>query len=128
MKAKVKATGEVVEVYCDFKEMKYDFLDETGKGYMSNDLIIFDNEDYEQGWNDGYYEATSSNHTPDYWTRLEHKATIAAMQGVLANNDLLMQLLKRAKSGSRITHVAVKFANACAHTFVEKLKEKEERK
>lgn len=86
MKARVKATGEIVDVYCDFKEMKYDFLDETGKGYMSNELIIFDNEDYEQGWNDGYYEATSLNHTPDYWARLEHTYAGMAMQGMLSAN------------------------------------------
>ena len=51
MRARVKATGEIVDIYCDFKGMKHDFLDEKGKGYMSNEITIFDNEDYEQGWN-----------------------------------------------------------------------------
>ena len=44
MKARVKATGEIVEVYFDFRGMKHDFLDEKGKGYMSDELTIFDNE------------------------------------------------------------------------------------
>lgn len=119
MKARVKATGEIVDVYCDFQEMKYDFLDETGKGYMSNDLIIFDNEDYEQGWNDGYYEATSTNHNPDYWTRLEHTYAGMAMQ----------QLVTLVNAGYEYVYeetaiIAMNFA----HALVEKLKEKEERK
>ena len=117
MKARVKATGEIVDVYCDFQEMKYDFLDETGKGYMSNDLIIFDNEDYEQGWNDGYYEATSTNHNPDYWTRLEHQYAGMAMQGLLQSPHLnIMQ-----------EEPLVGMASSIAHALVEKLKEKEEK-
>ena len=117
MKARVKATGEIVSVYCDFKEMKYDFLDETGKGYMSNELTIFDNEDYEQGWNDGYYEATSSNHTPDYWTRLEHQYAGMAMQGLI---------LTASKHMGTDQEVA-QWAKEYAHALVEKLKEKEEK-
>jgi hypothetical protein len=112
MKARVKATGEIGIV------ANIDLLFGCkGYRYQSDEVEIIDS----------YAEVAGNDTEIDYWTRLEHKATIAAMQGVLANNDLLMQLLKRAKSGSRITHVAVKFANACAHTFVEKLKGKEEK-
>jgi hypothetical protein len=85
MKARVKATGKIVDVYCDFKGMKHDFLDYKGKGYMSNELTIFDNEDYEQGWNDGYYEAVSTNHEPDYWEKLKHQYVGMAMAGICAN-------------------------------------------
>ena len=85
MKARVKATGEIVEVYCDFQGMKHDFLDEKGKGYMSDELTIFDNEDYEQGWNDGFYEAVSTNAEPDYWEKLKHQYAGMAMQGLLSN-------------------------------------------
>ena len=106
MKARVKATGEIVEVYESCSE-DFPWTDEMGDKVWKTEELIF---------------LETTDNTPDYWTRLEHQAAIAAMQGALANNDLLMQLLKRAKSGSRITHVAVEFANACAHTFVEKLK------
>ena len=114
MEAIVKATGEIVHVTY------------IGNGkYVTdrpNDYHHYDYEEIEELPDD--YDCVQYN--PDYWTRLEHQTAIAAMQGALANNDLLMQLLKRAKSGSRITDVASEFANACARTFVEKLKEKEE--
>lgn len=117
MKARVKETGEIVDVYYDFQEMKYDFLDETGKGYMSNDLIIFDNEDYEQGRNDGYYEATSTNHEPDYWTKLEHQYAGMAIQGMLANaNHYLWERKQNYKS-------LVANAAELAHALVEMMKE-----
>ena len=102
MKARVKATGEIIEII------------------KIEDNLFIDSHYYQYEPSDIEWEISDN----DYWTRLEHQAAIASMQGALANNDLLMQLLKRAKSGSRITHIAVEFANACAHTFVEKLKEK----
>ena len=113
MKARVKATGEIVEVYCDFKGMKHDFLDEKGKGYMSDELIIFDNEDYEQGWNDGYYEAVSTNHEPDYWKKLKHQYAGMAMQGLMAEGQCANI------SADDMAYFAVKYATA----LVEKLKE-----
>jgi hypothetical protein len=129
MKARVKATGEIVDVYCDFRGMEHDFLDETGKGYMSNDLIIFDNEDYEQGWNDGYYEATSMNHDPDYWTRLEHTYAGMAMQGMMNNSYLAGEFRKDPNNGIEdMSKIITKAAAVYAHALVEKLKEKEERK
>lgn len=117
MKARVKGTVDIIEVEFDKDALNACYPPyhdkENNMYYLEEQLEWVDNE---------------VNANPDYWTRLEHQAAIAAMQGVLANNDLLMQLLKRAKSGSRITHIASEFANACAHIFVEKIKEKEERK
>ena len=103
--------------------MKYDFLDETGKGYMSNELIIFDNEDYEQGWNDGYYEATSLNHTPDYWTRLEHQYAGMAMQGIVSSYEAMREISKERDIPQYVANMAF----GLAHALVEKYK-KEERK
>lgn len=128
MKARVKATGEIVDVYCDFKGMKHDFLDYKGKGYMSNELTIFDNEDYEQGWNDGYYEAVSTNHEPDYWTRLEHQYAGMAMQGIVMNEKMQEDLYKAFGKNESMDVTISEFAIDIAHTLVEKLKEKEERK
>ena len=112
MKARVKATGEIVDVYCDFRCMKHDFLDEKGKGYMSDELTIFDNEDYEQGWNDGYYEAVNTNTEPDYWEKLKHQYAGMAMNGILANS-LFMPY-----DGKEIANIS----NDIAIALVEKLK------
>ena len=65
MKARVKATGEIVEVY---------FYGKEGYDYVCNDK----EECYERGELEILDE-------PDYWTRLEHQAAIAAMQGLMSN-------------------------------------------
>ena len=70
MKARVKATGEIVEVKYS-RQMGPDAVYRdlvTGEHYMDFELSFLPE--------DG---------TPDYWTRLEHRAAIAAMQGLCAN-------------------------------------------
>lgn len=69
MKARVKETGEFVEVHtCD----EADFVDRNGKYYWEHQLFFgsLDTFPYED---------------PDYWTRLEHQYAGMAMQGILAN-------------------------------------------
>jgi hypothetical protein len=63
MKARVKATGEIVEVYPSIhKGCDYDGSD--GYSYVKEDIIILDDE-------------------PDYWTRLEHTYAGMAMQSLI---------------------------------------------
>ena len=100
MKARVKATGEIVDVYSSIhKGCDYDGSD--GYSYMKEDIIILDDE-------------------PDYWTRLEHQAAIGAMQGLLSNPSITERELTTRKG---IVEDAERLANA----LVEKYK-KEERK
>lgn len=65
MKARIKATGEIIEVY---------FYGKEGYDYVCNDK----EECYERGELEILDE-------PDYWTRLEHQYAGMAMQGILAN-------------------------------------------
>ena len=82
------------------------------------------------------------NSDPDYWTRLEHQAAIAAMQGMVKTYEQMMRADIECKMDC-CEHVDAEVANevlrshaeACAefcaefaHALVEKLKEKEERK
>ena len=62
MKARVKATGEIVDIaeYSTIYAENYDTC------FYPNELEILDTSD-------------------DYWTRFEHQAAIAAMQGILAH-------------------------------------------
>ena len=93
---------------------------------------------YNKGWQDGWDEAVKSMipkiHPklkcldPDYWTRLEHQYAGMAMQGILANIDLLMSLAKKKADDYPAKYTVAEFAKDCAHALVEKLKEKEERK
>ena len=119
MKARVKSTGEIVDVFCDFKGMRHDFLDEKGKGYLSDELTIFDNEDYEQGWNDGYYEAVNTNTEPDYWDKLLHQYAGMAMQGMLSNEYTHKLYLDNNNYPNCVLNDSIKIATA----LVEKLKE-----
>ena len=98
MKARIKATGEIVEVY---------FYGKEGYDYVCNDK----EECYERGELEILDE-------PDYWTRLEHQYAGMAMQ----------QLVHLVNVGCEYVYeetaiIAMNFA----HALVEKYK-KEERK
>ena len=103
MKARVKATGEIVEVHTSDDA---DFVDRNGKYYWEHELFF------------GSLDVSSYD-DPDYWTRLEHQAAIAAMQGMLTNPKLC-----EIETPISLASTASTIANA----LVEKLKEKEERK
>jgi hypothetical protein len=100
MKARVKATGEIVEVHTSDDA---DFVDRNGKYYWEHELFF------------GSLDVSSYD-DPDYWTRLEHQAAIGAMQGMLANaNHYLWERKQNSKS-------LVANAAELAHALVEKLK------
>ena len=104
MKARVKATGEIVEVAYHGLGVYVD-MNKWDKEYNFDEIIILDNGD------------------PDYWTRLEHQAAIAAMQGIMANIDLLMSLAKKKPDDYPAKYTVAEFAKDCAHALVEKMKE-----
>ena len=100
MKARVKATGEIVEVNeCGqaFKDMRMDYMDTRGRCYSSEDLDFTDNTPF------------------DYWTRLEHQYAGMAMQGMMAEG------LRSNTSYISYGNI-VEFAMSIAHALVEKYK------
>ena len=106
MKARVKATGKIVEVEeCHkYLETGWEYRDNAGTLYKPSALYFSD-------------EAVI-----DYWTRLEHQYAGMAMQGLVTRGEVL---------GSSVQEIARDIAEiSCevAHALVEKLKEKEERK
>jgi len=128
MKARVKATyytsafneGEIVEIIPNMEADSADvfnvpagkcFLckkeDGTLKYIIATNLQLLSSEDG----------------TPDYWTRLEHQAAIAAMQGILSNPAFP----EHSQEGYYKKNV-VNNAYEYAHALEEKYKEKEERK
>ena len=95
MKARVKATGEIVEVTeCGqtFKDMRMDYMDMKGRCYESEDLDFSDNTPF------------------DYWIRLEHQYAGMALQGLIAHTNI---------DYDEIVDLCVEFA----HALVEKMKE-----
>ena len=65
------------------------------------------------------------NSDPDYWTRLEHQYAGMAMQGMLANIDLLMSLAKKKADDYPAKYTIAEFAKDCAYALVEKYKKEE---
>ena len=93
MKARVKATGEIVDVYSSIhKGCDYDGSD--GYSYMKEDIIILDDE-------------------PDYWTRLEHQYAGMAMQAYIIASHI---------SQFSFCEGDMKDCKSMAHALVEKLK------
>lgn len=105
MKARVKATGEIVDgnamvsfngddFYLDELEA---IIDETEKIYDELDEV--------------------------YWKNLEHQYAGMAMQGMLNNSLLITSLLKVNKSHEDIVAEVTNTAIRYAHALVEKMKE-----
>ena len=104
MKARVKATGEIVKV----KE-EYDLRGAMLQVFYSNEedpYEVYEKEELDFNVNDNI------SPTIDYWTRLEHQYAGMAMQGMLASSP------GSNMSDDDIAYFAVKFAAA----LIEKLK------
>lgn len=107
MKARVEATGEIVEVYESCNE-DFPWTDEMGDRVWKTEELIF-------------LETTEKN--PDYWTRFEHQAAIAAMQGMLSNEYTHKLYLDNKNYPVGLLNDSI----TIAHALVENYK-KEERK
>ena len=124
MKARVKATGEIVEVMQVYDKGKpsferLDVLDTKVIRYSIDELnfaetIGLADEEY---WDKG----TAEPIYPDYWTRLEHQYAGMAMNALLLTNNIRNGDLE----GMRECNTN---AMAIAYALIQKLKEKEERK
>ena len=100
MKARVKSTGEIVDVtrIVDRYVMTHHLHTIT----FEKDELDFDIED-----------------EPDYWTRLEHQYAGMAMQGILSNPDVDLDY----KSDECMPQAVAATAYYIAHALVEKMKE-----
>ena len=114
MKARVKATGEIVEVrLCgEWTNMHGDILP-----YRTNDGVEYSSHDLS-------FKIDDERGDPDYWTRLEHQAAIAAMQGMMNNSYLAGEFRKDPNNGIEdMSKIITKAAAVYAHALVEKMKE-----
>lgn len=114
MKARVKATGEIVDVDLPYISLSNEIIyPEIGSArYCTQDELDFDIE---------------NENIIAYWTHLEHQYAGMAMQAMLTSPEL-MQVVTSAKellTNEYAKRVAV-VADRYAHALVEELKEKEE--
>jgi hypothetical protein len=103
MKARVKESGEIVEVVHYSGYGDYDYI-------CHENVSVYDAEELE------------FEDDPDYWTRLEHQYAGMAMQGLVTCGEVL---------GATKQEIAIEIADISdiiAHTLIQKLMEKEEKK
>lgn len=113
MKARVKATGALLEVRLQDIDTEYPYIcDMQGEGGTL--------------WKESELEFLEDD--PDYWTRLEHQYAGMAMQGMLNNSYLAGEFRRDPNNGIEdMSKIITKAAAVYAHALVEKLKEKEEK-
>ena len=121
MKARVKATGELIEIMQVYEKgesfyVRLDMLNTSEVRYHISEL------EFEGFETEGKFAETCLNgikqgadYIPDYWTRLEHQYTGMAMQGILSNNELYREICK--SRNLEITKMEY------AHALVEKMQE-----
>ena len=103
MKARVKATGEIVDAVITQR------VTHTGEQvYVTDDYRLIEESRLE----------FNVDGTPDYWTRLEHQAAIAAMQGLMTILPNIGGLKGRTPRDE-----IVDIATSTSHALVEKMKE-----
>lgn len=125
MKARVKATGEIVEVEL---VNTYRFNDGSFVEVfrdLNTDTLCFGRDlafDIEGKFAENCLNGIKQDivHDPDYWAHLEHQAAIAAMQG-------LMSYVKQItpKKGRSFCDEIVDISAKVAHALVEKYKKEE---
>lgn len=120
MKARIKATGEIIEV-------AYLSEDKYGNKYynVTTDTRTYRETELEMMSYKGDYF-----YTYDYWEKLKHQYAGMAMQGMLSNAIGFDEVRKQAAE-SGINNLITLIAGAAtdyATALVEKLKEKEESK
>lgn len=108
MKARVKETGYIVDVELYYITSRIKTYTD-GSQYYKGDELDF-NVEYAD---------------PNYWDRLEHQYAGMAMQGILANIDLLMSLTKKKDPDYPAKYTVAEFAKDCAKALVEKYKKEE---
>ena len=126
MKARVKATGEIIEVkegtQIIFKDGSIGLGFRTDNGEILNDYQL-DFKDVTQEKTD-VKEKSLPKDEPDYWDKLKHQYAGMAMQGILSNNDLLTALCDGNKEVP-ISKIVLDNADIIATALVNRFKEEE---
>ena len=105
MKARVKATGDIIEIS---EDCSYLYAEHYDKSYNLNELEFLDVK-----------EKSFPKDNPDYWTRLEHQYAGMAMQGMLSNPEIELDYEGNEGCVQAVAATAARFA----HALVEKYKE-----
>ena len=117
MKARVKATGEIVEVKPTLIGGNYTWVGIDGCFHTFESL---DFENLTEGLTD-VKEKSLPKDEPDYWDKLKHQYAGMAMQGILSSDKILgiLGIQKGKELDAMISDMSVKIAT----TLINRLKE-----
>ena len=105
MKARIKATGDIIEID---EDCSYVYAKNYDKSYALANLEFLD---------------IKENENPDYWEKLKHQYAGIAMQGIMANQDLIADIVRKRGLDEPIKLGISDLAIQVATALVNKLKE-----
>ena len=111
MKARVKETGEIVDIISNSAFDKDVFYDSNGQEYNREELSF----DFKE-------KSFPKDDNSDYWTRLEHTYAGMAMQGILNNNLLSSVLFKTGTTHEDYINEVVNVADEYAKALITRMK------
>ena len=113
MQARVKATGEIVEI--------------VGEGIQNSNMVMAAHGEWFTKDELDIVPLSWKPFEPTYWQKLEHQAAIAAMQGMLNNSYLAGEFRKDPNNGIEdMSKIVTKAAAVYARALVEKMKQERE--
>ena len=109
MKARVKATGKIIEV--------------VGEGIQNSNLVMSAHGEWFAKDELDILPLSWKPFEPTYWQKLEHQYAGMAMQGMLSNTSLISMLFDATKDHDELLKEVIICSHEYAHTLVEKMKE-----
>ena len=109
MKARVKATGEIVEI--------------VGEGIQNSNMVMAAHGEWFTKDELDIVPLSWKPFEPTYWQKLEHQYAGMAMQGMLSNTSLMSMLFDATKDHDELLKEVIICSHEYAHALVEKMKE-----
>lgn len=107
MKARVKATGEIIEIG---KDCSWIYVEKYDKTYYLNELEPLD-----------VNEISFPKDEPDYWEKLRHQAAISIMPGLL--DKIYENFARHSAKGDYLARIVAAKATEYATALINELKE-----
>ena len=127
MKARVKATGEIIEVkqvtkYSSNYAPSIVYEDVTDGVIYKKEFLDFEHITEEKS---DVKEKSLPKDEPDYWEKLKHQYAGMAMQGMLSNSLYLQRFIDFSIEGVSLVDDITRCANDYATALVNRLKKEE---
>lgn len=114
MKARIRKTGEIVDIICLSGSTIRSSQDTVS--YIDSNGVEHDSESLNYYWD---FEPIDKEESDAHWQDVRERAAIAAMQGAISNQKIVLAL-----ANNTIVNNIATFATCLADALVEQLKKK----